>query len=70
MIPVNLFLTHYDTHLTELQAAYQKRTEEQQRQAAEEKAHPKVPEDIVVQYRILAPEEIVAPENIPNASDK
>ena len=70
MAPVDLFLAHYDTHLPELQAAYQKRIEEQQRQAAEEKAHPKVPEDIVVQYRILAPEEIVDREGVPTASDK
>ena len=67
MAPVDLFLAHYDAHLPELQATYQKRIEEQQRQAAEEKAHPKVPEDIVVQYRILAPEEIVAPEGLHTA---
>ena len=70
MVPVNLFLAHYDTHLPELQAAYQKRIEEQQRQAAEEKAHPKIPADIVVQYRVLAPEEIATPEGSPTASEK
>ena len=70
MVPVNLFIAYYDAHLTELQASYQKRIDEQQRQAAEEKAHPKVPEDIVVQYRILAPEEIVTPEGSPTASEK
>ena len=67
MVPVNLFLAHYDTHIIELQAAYQKRIEEQQRLAAGEKAHPKIPEDLVVQYRILAPEEIVPQEGSPNS---
>ena len=62
MVPVDLFLAHYDSHLPELQIAYQNQIEEQQRRAAEEKAHPKVPDDIVVQYRILAPEEIVSHE--------
>ena len=66
MAPVKLYLAHSDAHLTELQAAYQSRIEEQQRLAAEEKANPKVPDDIVVQFRVLAPEEIVAPQ----ASDK
>ena len=59
LAPVKLYLAFYDAHLPELQAAYQTRIEEQKRLAAEEKANPKVPEDIVVQFRILAPEEIV-----------
>lgn len=70
MAPVNLYLAHYDAHLTELQAAYQSRIEEQQRLAAEEKAHPKVPEDIVVQFRVLAPEEIVPTETTPITLNK
>ena len=56
-----MFLDYYDANLPELQAAYQKQVEEQQHLAAEEKANPKVPEDITVQYRILDPEEIVTP---------
>lgn len=62
MAPVKLYLAYYDANLPELQAAYLTRIEEQKRLAAEEKAHPKIPEDIVVQFRVLAPEEIVAPK--------
>ena len=60
MAPIALYHVYYDANLAELQAIQQARLLEQQRLAAEEKAHPKLPEDIVVQYRILAPEEIVA----------
>ena len=70
MAPVDLFLAHYDAHLSELQADYQKRIEEQQRLVAEEKAHPKIHEDLVVQFRILAPEEIVPQEGSPTAAEK
>ncbi len=63
MAPVELFLSYYDAHLAELQAACKKRSEEQARQAAEELANPPVPEDIVVQYRIMKPEEIVTPDS-------
>ena len=69
LAPVKLFLAYYDANLPELQAAYNSRVEEQERRAAEEKAHPQVPEDIVVQYRILAPEEIV-PAATPNTAVK
>lgn len=62
MAPIALYHAYYDANLAELQAIQQARLLEQQRLAAEEKAHPKVPEDIVVQYRVLAPEEIVAPK--------
>ncbi len=62
MAPVQLFLSYYDDHLAELQAAFQQRAAEQARRVAEEKAHPPIPEDIFVQYRIMAPEEIVKPE--------
>ena len=62
MAPVKLFHDYYDANLPTLQAAYQSKIEEQQRWAAEEKAHPTVPEDIVVQFRVLAPEEIVTPQ--------
>jgi hypothetical protein len=70
MAPVKLYLAHYDANLPALQAAYQSRIEEQKRLAAEENAHPKVPEDIVVQFRVLAPEEIVPTATIPKASEK
>ena len=69
MTPVKLFHDYYDANLHALQAAYQTRIEEQQRLAAEEKANPKVPEDIVVQFRVLAPEEIVPTATAPT-SDK
>lgn len=64
---VQVFLDHYDANLPELQAAYQMRLEEQQRRAAEE---PEKPKDIVVQYRILAPEEIVPVGSTPKISKK
>lgn len=70
LAPVKLFLAYYDAHLPELQAAYQTRIEEQKRLADEEKANPKVPEDIVVQFRLLSPEEIVPPATTPKASEK
>lgn len=62
MAPIALYHDYYDGHLAELKAIQQASLLEQQRLAAEEKAHPKLPEDIVVQYRILAPEEIVTPK--------
>lgn len=70
MAPVKLYLAYYDANLPELQAAYHTRIEEQKRLAAEEKAHPKVPEDIVVQFRVLAPEEIVPTATAPKTSEK
>ncbi len=70
LAPVKLYLAHYDAHLPELQAAYQARIEEQERLAAEEKANPKVPEDIVVQFRVLSPEEIVPTTTSPKTSEK
>ncbi len=70
MAPVRLYLAYYDSNLSELQTAYQTRIEEQKRLAAEEKAHPKVPEDIVVQFRVLAPEEIVPTATAPKSSGK
>ncbi len=70
LAPVKLYLAYYDAHLPELQAAFDTRMEEQKRLAAEEKAHPKVPEDIVVQFRVLAPEEIVPTTTAPKTSEK
>jgi hypothetical protein len=67
LAPVQLFLDYYDANLPELQAAYQARLEEQQRRAAEESEKPK---DIVVQYRTLAPEEIVPVGSTPKISEK
>ncbi len=70
LAPVRLFLDYYDEHFPELQAAYQSRIEENERKAAEEKAHPKVPEDVVVQFRVLSPEEIVPTETTSKSSQK
>jgi hypothetical protein len=61
MAPIALYHSYYDTHLAELQAAQQARIAEQQRAAAEALADPPEKKDITVQYRILAPEEIVIP---------
>ncbi len=70
LAPVKLYLAYYDAHLAELQAAFDARVEEKKRLAAEEKAHPKIPEDIVVQFRVLAPEEIVPTATAPKTSEK
>lgn len=70
LAPVKLFLAYYDANLPMLQAAYNSRITEQKRMAAEEKAHPEIPEDIVVQFRVLAPEEIVPTANAPQISEK
>lgn len=70
LAPVKLYLAYYDANLAELQAAYNSRVEEQKRLAAEEKAHPKNPEDIVVQFRVLAPEEIVPTATAPKTLEK
>jgi hypothetical protein len=61
MAPVALFHSHYDAHLPELQAAQQSRLAAQQRLANERLANPPDKQDITVQYRILAPDEIVGP---------
>ncbi len=69
MAPIALFHAYYDAHLSELQTAYQARVVEQQRLAAEAKANPPVPEDIVVQYRVLEPAEIITPQTPSSPSE-
>ena len=69
MAPIALYHAYYDAHSVELKTAYQARINEQQRLAAEAKANPKPPEDIVMQYRILEPAETIPPQNTSQPSE-
>lgn len=70
MAPIALYHAYYDAHLSELLSAHQARIAEQQRLAVEAKANVPVPADIVVQFRVLEPDEIVTPPTTPQTSDQ
>ena len=70
MAPIALFHDYYDAHLAELQANQQARLAEHQRLVAEALANPPEKKDITVQYRILAPEEIVTPVKTATATNE
>ncbi len=70
MAPIALFHDYYDAHLAELQANQQARLAEHQRLVADALANPPEKKDITVQYRILAPEEIITPVKTATATNE